>query len=239
MKNLQRCYVITVFSLSLSVPFCFANPISNPGFETMEGTSGEYPSATGNWEGDISEIVTSENGVLPFEGSNMLHFIYAAGDYGAHSTIASQVKQTVDMSAYADQITSGNAVARLSAYFNRILGDVQTDTRFTVRIDAFAGEVNNYVNLARNQQQLAYSQVGIFSDSDTSTWEMAETELLVPTNTDFLAIQVSAVENIYNDTSGIEFDGHYCDMVSLEIVPEPATLSLLAFGGLALLRKRK
>jgi hypothetical protein len=78
----------------------------------------------------------------------------------------------------------------------------------------------------------------MFTDSDTSTWEMAATQLLIPTNTDFLAIQVLAIEDVYNDTFGTEFDGHYCDMVTLKIVPEPATLGLLLFGA-ALLRKRK
>lgn len=169
----------------------------------------------------------------------MLHFIYAAGDYGAYTTIASQVRQTIDISTYTDLIASGNAVAKLSAFFNRILGNAQTDTQFTVRIDAFAGQVNNYVNLARNQEQLAFSKADLFSDSDTNTWEMTETELLIPTGTDFLAIQVQAVENIYNDTSGIEFDGHYCDMVKLQIIPEPATVSLLALGAMLAGRGRR
>jgi hypothetical protein len=217
MENSKNRTVICICLLVLSAPFCLANLITNPGFEVMEATDNKYPYTYGDWEGDISEIVISENGITPLEGSNMLHFIYAAGDYGPHTTVASQVRQTIDISAYADLIASGNAVAQLSGFFNRILGDAQTDTQFTVRIDAFAGEVSDYVNLARNQEQLAFSKADIFSDADTSTWEMAETELLIPTGTDFLAIQVQAVENIYNDTSGTEFDGHYCDEVCLQI----------------------
>ncbi|MHC4288841.1 MAG: PEP-CTERM sorting domain-containing protein, partial [Planctomycetota bacterium] len=236
-RNARFFYVI--FVLSVSTSFCFAaNLVTNPGFEISENTDNEYPNTYGNWEGDISEIVTNENGITPLEGSKMLHFIYAAGDYGAHSTIASQVRQIIDVSGYSDMIASGNAKANLSAYFNRILGDAQTDTKFSVRIDAFEGQISNYVNLARDQEQLAYSRGEMFTDSDTSTWEMAATQLLIPTNTDFLAIQVLAIEDVYNDTFGTEFDGHYCDMVTLEIVPEPATLGLLLFGA-ALLRKRK
>ena len=226
MDNSKNRAVICICLLVLGAPFCLANLITNPGFEVMEATDNEYPYTYGDWEGDISEIVISENGITPLEGLNMLHFIHAAGDYGAHTTIASQVKQAIDISAYADQIASGNAVAQLSAFFNRILGDVQTDTQFTVRIDAFAGQVSDYVDLARNQEQLAFSKADIFSDADTSTWEMAETELLIPTGTDFLAIQVQAVENIYNDISRIEFDGHYCDVVNLQIIPKPVFIDI-------------
>ena len=50
--------------------------ITNPGFES--GTIGVgKPNGFGVWGGDKSEIVTTEKGITPFEGSQMLHFIYS------------------------------------------------------------------------------------------------------------------------------------------------------------------
>ena len=215
-----------------------ANLLSNPGFEIQESTDGEYPSVAGNWEGDISEIVSTENGISPFERSNMLKFIYAAGDYGAYTTIASQVRQTIDLSSYSQMISSGTARADLSAYFNRVQFDLQTDTEFAVCIAAFQGDIDNYVNLARDGLELAMIESSILTDSDIATWEMAQAQMIIPSNADFLAIQVIAYENIFNDYSGVEFDGHYCDQVSLEIIPEPATLFLTLLGGVFLRRKK-
>ncbi|MDP6547322.1 MAG: PEP-CTERM sorting domain-containing protein, partial [Phycisphaerae bacterium] len=78
----------------------------------------------------------------------------------------------------------------------------------------------------------------IVSDGGLATWERASVELLLPTGTDYIGIDIYADENIHNDTSGIEFDGHYADAVTVSVTPEPATLSLLALGGLAILRRR-
>ncbi len=228
------CFVLVGFSVNAS-----ANLVTNPGFETYEITTGDYPEVFGDWMGDVSEIVSSENGITPLEGSNMLHFIYAAGDAGPSSITASNLRQTIDVSGYAGLIASGNAVANFSAYFNRVAGDAQTDTEFVIRIDAFAGLARQYETLKKNELYLAYSLEAIYSDADINTWEIAMTNLEIPVGTDFLAIQVVAIENVYNDTSHPEFDGHYCDMVSLEIVPEPATLSLLALGTVLLRRKKQ
>lgn len=76
------------------------------------------------------------------------------------------------------------------------------------------------------------------SDADAATWEPIVVEQAIPVGTDFIILEVMAYENIYNDVSGTEFDGHFADMVSFAIVPEPATLMLLAAGA-ALLRKKR
>ena len=67
---------------------------------------------------------------------------------------------------------------------------------------------------------------------------------MLPTNADYLAVRVTASENIFNDNSFPEFDGHYADNVSLQVnnaVPGPCSFALLGLGaGLAgWMRRRK
>ena len=82
---------------------------------------------------------------------------------------------------------------------------------------------------------------GVDTDGDPSTWEIASASLLLPIGTDSLAVRLTTSENVFNDGSYPEFDGHYADVVSAEmvIIPEPATLLLLLGGGAVLLRRRQ
>lgn len=58
----------------------------------------------------------------------------------------------------------------------------------------------------------------IFSDGDPGTWEKCTVTAAIPTNTDYVWIRVNASENVYNDTSGTELDGHYADGVSFNLI---------------------
>jgi len=204
--------------------------ITNPGFES--GTIGVgSPNVFGGWGGDKSEIVTTENGITPFEGDKFLHFIYSRKS-GPGSSVGSDVWQFIDTSAYSFDIATGMAILSATAFFNRVLGDANTDTLFEVRIDAFSGTPDSKTKLA--------SAAGtILSDNLLNTWEQAGVSLVLPVDTTFVGVRISSRENVSNDTSGVEFDGHYADNVNLTIytgitsVPEPATLALLAAGLLA------
>jgi len=79
--------------------------ITNPGFES--GTIGVgKPNGFGVWGGDKSEIVTTEKGITPFEGSQMLHFIYNRKS-GPGSSVGSDVWQFIDTSTFSFEIATG------------------------------------------------------------------------------------------------------------------------------------
>ena len=212
-----------------------AGLVSNPtSFETYEETFifgyPGTPSTYGDWGGDLSAIVTAEKGIAPRTGSRMLRFD-ATGNSADSYLASSQVWQWIDISPYADLICAGRAEAMVSAWFNRVPGDSETDTSLGISLYAFSESMwdfNHYVG----------NGFGVAADGDVSTWEQAEGTWLLPTNTKYLAVELSAYENIKNDGVFPEFDGHYADDVLVSIrdtaIPEPASIVLSLLGGMGL-----
>lgn len=214
------------------------NILQNPSFETVVITTGNDPTGYGYWDGDPASRITASDGITPLDGQYMLKFNYAT--YGGAAIYdASEVVQLVDLVPYMDLVRSGRASASAAAYFNRVLGDSQTDTLFGVSIFAMRGNPALFGISHGTADELARIRGAFITDGDPSTWQKATSDLALPSTTDYLAVLVEAVENVTNDLTGAEFDGHYADLVTLSITPEPATLSLLALGGLALLIRKK
>ncbi|MDO8303389.1 MAG: PEP-CTERM sorting domain-containing protein, partial [Sedimentisphaerales bacterium] len=77
-------------------------------------------------------------------------------------------------------------------------------------------------------------------DTSASTWESISKSGAIPIGTRWLLSQVyfddSTLKGVPPDTTN--YPG-YVDAAELTITPEPATIAMLAIGGLALARKRK
>ena len=186
-------------------------------------TSGDY--GVGYWKGDPATIVQVQDGITPLDGDSMLQYLDVS--HGQWNNIW----QLVDITPYASIIADGQQVAEVTASFNRIAGDATTHTGFQLRLYAYDGDPSEFPGVPLVTEHTSFT-----SDSDPGTWESLTTTISsLPSNTTYLAVGVDAARTVAND---FEFDGHYADAVSLTITPEPATLSLLAIGGLALIRKR-
>ncbi len=243
MKKVLAIHILGLFSglalLGTLTNSANALPIHNPGFETLETIEGNSDSF-GIWWGDKSEIVGTQNGITPNEGDQMLHFIYSKRN-GPGSSVGSDVRQLIDVSQYDALINSGQAVVTASAWFNRVVGDSETDTLFQVRVEAFSGDP------AGSHNELAQQDGEIIADNNLNSWEQAALSLVLPVGTDYLRLRISSRENIFNDESGTEFDGHYADKVYVGFgsgsnpVPEPGTLLLLgsSLAALGLYRHRR
>jgi len=215
------------------------NLLANAGFETAVSTTPptHFPTDVGYWAGDGSAIVTTSGEISPSEGTRMLQFIWASSQHQASYFVACELLQVVDLGPFANLITGGQASASVSARFNRVAGDAETDTAFGISLYAFSGSANTFFDQYESSNWLSTSTSTILTDADK--WEKATLAMPLPTDTDFVSVTIFAYENVYNDLTGVELDGHYADDVWLEVIPEPATLSLLALGGLALLRRRR
>ena len=224
--------VLTLGLASMLLPTAQAaasDLLANPGFETVVPIPTGLPTDVGHWAQDVLGIVGSQQGIFPMEGSHMLEFIYTGHSGPSATGNSSEACQLVDLTPVSSLVNTSNATATLSAYFNRVVGDAQTDRQFGVEIRAFAGLPSTYPDQV-NVSEIGFAEWRILTDAELSTWEFASVSLLIPSGADFLAVRLFAHENIFNDGSAPEFDGHFADAAALEIVPEPATLSLLAVG---------
>lgn len=222
----------------LGLLVAFAHPthaalVYDPGFETTATITTGFATSFDVWSGDIAEIVTGpgQEGISPYEGSQMLQFNYAGRNNWADGKSSSNVDYLFDVGFYSAEIASGQAVVSASAWFNRVSGDAETDSLFQVRLEAYAGAPAN-INYGNS---LARKDGEIITDAVWSTWELATASLLLPVATDYVRLRISAMENVFNDTTGVEFDGQYADNVyvgigTLSVVPLPGALLLLGSG---------
>jgi len=211
--------------------------VSNASFES--GAAGDQ--VADGWTLDFARTVTAQDGVTPLDGERMLQFISTSSNPNGGNTLSgSEIIQQIDLSAFADEISSGEATLSASAFFNRIaieeiqalllttllntnrMGDEETDTAFLLEFRASPG-----VTLASSQ---------LISDNDPMSWEELTLDYLLPVDFTSIYIAIVAQENIFNDMSG-EFDGHFADLVTLTLttpspneVPLPAALPLFVLG---------
>jgi len=230
--------IVTVVAVILAGGAAQAADVFDSGFEN-DILQVSWPHTYDRWGGDVASIVSAQNGIAPRGGTKMLKFGLSGWDTGGLGAISSQVVHLVDVSAYADYIAAGEAVATFSACFNRVAGNDETDTAFEVRIEAYSGPTSQHTSKRADKAWLDRVLGEILTDDDVSTWEWAAAPMVLPTETDYLAVEVVALENIYNDISTNEFDGHYADDAFLTVTPEPATLFVMLAGGLPALLKRR
>jgi len=218
MKRWAILFIVIFFFTSAQ-----AGLVVNPGFETMESIGSDLPDTYGDWDGDDGTIVNGENGIIPFEGKCMLRFD-AVSQSGASWGNTCEIYQILDVSGYEDLISSGSAIVCTSAYFNRVLGDDETDTKFGLYILAYDGSPSTFPSRWISNtydSSLDWTAEGIFSDSNSITWEEISFDMQLPIETTFLVVKIAAREDVFNDYSYPEFDGHFADAVSVVIVSEP------------------
>jgi hypothetical protein len=150
--------------------------------------------------------------------------------------------QLVELGTIADYIDTGSATATLSASLNRASDAL--NGRVDMRVSAYSGLVSTFPSQYQDNGagSLATSAISLTADLNPSSWQFLTTSLVLPKETDFLAVEFIA----WNDArlSYPTFTGLYVDATSLNMsaVPEPASLavwSLLAIAGIGYGRWRK
>jgi hypothetical protein len=207
---------------AIAGPWPGNNLVANGGFEIQEPIGSAHPDSFARWSGDLSAIVEEQHGVTPAEGKRMLRFLCTRPDRPSSDTAASDQWQLVDLRRFRKAIDAGRLEVFGSCVVNRIVGSEFTDSDFSYRIYAFDGELIGWPDRI-DRAELCSIQGLVESDADPLSWQPLTVRLRVPTGTQFLAIDVSAVENKRNDADFPELDGHYVDAVNLVI--EPASVS--------------
>jgi len=209
--------------------------VANSGFESA--VSSGFPTAAGNWQGDANSAVTAQNGVTPYAGIQMLSFTNNGIPDGTNGT-GSDTLQLVDLSAYASSIAAGNFTVTLSAYLNRSGSNYN---EFWTRILSFNTTMANFETelISTANQGQASNYTSLLSDSNPATWEFSSVSLTLPTDTTYIAVEVSLLHP--GDNVPSISPGYYADNITLTAVPEPSTYAALlgaAALGFAALRRR-
>ncbi|MHB9065105.1 MAG: CARDB domain-containing protein, partial [Pirellulaceae bacterium] len=184
-------------------------------FETAGASSGT-PNSFGIWSGDRSAWVSTFYGVVPMDGSKMHRFLDTGSTAKAGVTWG-DVWQLVDLASFAEDVATGEALFWASSQFNRDEGIVNGDTQFAVSLAAYAGDPSTFP-AQLGTGELATAQNFLFTDNEEETWQGLSAGLTLPASTDFVAVKISAIENVRDDSSSYEFTAHYADAVSAVLV---------------------
>ena len=98
---------------------------------------------------------------------------------------------------------------------------------------ATAGALANFPNDVETPAAVATATIE--TDADLATWEPVSVVLQIPPDATYLALEILAIENVQNDATAPEFDGHYMDGTSLEVELGPIPVPGLGFPGRLLL----
>jgi hypothetical protein len=191
--------------------------LANGGFETKLNMAGKLPRSTGEWRSESTTIVAAENGIQPFEGQQMLRILHA-DPTGSGRARGAEVYQAIDLMPLAAEIAQGRVSITLSARFNRVPGDRQTDTEFALSAWTHHGPLATF---NPDRPSAPAISTPLQTDGDPATWQPVTLRVVPPTDAQFLIVQLFAGENVFNDVRGVEFDGHYADDVQLALTISP------------------
>lgn len=249
MKLISRVTVFSILLFSFNLHAETIQLLNDRGFETSSSKATKnlsWPTSDiGTWGvGDPFTITGSKNGINPLSGSQMMELQPPAVSDSSHD-----IYQVVDVTDYTGVISAGNVVATASAMFNATDSTWMGLTLFAwsgaAEPTAFGGYIGG-TYLERIWYSDNNGQQNV--DSDLTTWELFEFNVVLPANTTYLLFGVHEATN--QPTTGGSYDYvnnsiGYADYTSLTItfnsVPEPATLALMGFGliGLGFTRRKR
>jgi hypothetical protein len=220
-------------SLDFLIGYGGVNLVVDGSFESAGADSG-LPNAAGIWSGDRSYWTDTYGGIVPVDGAKMLQF-RNTGSSAAAGVTWGDVWQLIDLSAFAEDVASGQAVVWASSQFNRGEGTQYWDTQFAITLSAYSGDPSNFPT-QWGSDELASAVDYLFADNDRDSWQGLSDGLVLPPATDFVAVQISAIENVYDNDSSSEFYAHFADDVSVALaVPldKPYVVSSTPQGSVA------
>ncbi len=184
-----------------------AAQLVDPGFETTT-PSQQMPTTLGVWSLDRASTTGPVGAITPPQGVRMLSFDGTAPLCSAEGGTSGNVGQLFPIEP---GFGAGDSVA-VSVRVNR-LDAPDADTQFAVALLAYDGAPATFsTGCGAVRPALDSSTVTILSDANPATWESLSTDLVIPEGATFLAVILSANENV-NSTDTPAFDGHFADDV--------------------------
>jgi len=208
---MNRSIMLALVVIVLVALPTWAGQIANPGFEQPQepktnGGVGPYL-----WFGNSFDFVGAENGVVPIEGVQMVHYLT--------NVATSNLRQVIELGGFAGgQVTLSADVYHTAASAG--------NSRFSLRLA--------YINTPAPFGNDEFDN-NVFVETShivpVDVWTNISLSAEVPPGTSFLGVEVSYL-------SGGPLTG-YADNVQLAGVPEPSSFVLAALGLIGLLVWRR
>lgn len=206
--------VTAEFSDRSPVPFG-TNLLINPSFESAV-TAGPLPDGAGYWRGDLTETTAPPAGVPASpDGGRVLTFLATATATASLNTASSELFQIIDLRALATDIDAGKVAVDGRASFNRAPRSASSDRLFSLNLLAYSGTPAAFPASWNPQTALVDQRFDLTSDANPATWETVTGSITLPPNTRYVVVLLFANEDVVNDATSPEFDGHYADGASL------------------------
>ena len=169
------------------------------------------------WNGeDVLLALSSDQGVRPFEGSDMIKLPTPAptSDDVSQST---EILRVIDVRAFSDEIGDRKVTARSSASFNQSVGIAADGTAFALRLHAIDREAGENRAIGREVTQ-------VVADRDPGTWQPAESEINLPAGTDYIVVSISVRKEGDPQVFFANIGGSYADAVNVSMEVDGRTV---------------
>jgi hypothetical protein len=228
----HTCVPVAVASLTLGfvVASVQANLLTDPSFEIGPlipgvGVLANIPANANTWGAENGNLVGVQGAVAPNSGIQMLEML----DDGQ---VASQGWQAVNVTGLAAQIDAGLVTYVAGAHYNHA-GFVTAASASNAL--AFIDSSATWGNFSGPQ-----AASGLILDTSPLTWETIGVAGTIPAGTRWLVIQVAYANASMAIPGAINAPGYVDDAwIEVRVIPEPASLALLATPALLGLRRRR
>jgi hypothetical protein len=199
------------------------------------------PTTPGNWSGDFSRIVGSQQGVSPRTGRKMLQFLRA--DYEgkpSQFSYSGDLYRLLDLRGYEADLRDGKAMVTVEATFQGVPVQIPAEYSFNVQVNALdAPPADGFLDhkrqssggLPKNSEEAgdafipASAQRSFKIASNGAGWEKARVELRIPPGAKFLLLSFHVVDTcagregrrVHGDTVR-EFPGQFVDDIQTSLI---------------------
>ncbi len=215
-KKMKTVSIVVVAGLVLALaPLAHANMIANGSFETNGGNN-TTPTSWTHITGGYGALASTGT-ITPHDGTWVLHAGASYGDGGYFQDVTTTNGTKYELTFYGVGWPKDNGTA--TQYGLVQVGDPGTD----------AGDDNSLDDSVDNE--LVDATFAVARYATVADWTKLTYQFTATGTTTRIALR--------NVAAGYKENAVNLDSVSLVVVPEPATMSLLALGGLGVLARRR
>ena len=146
----------------------------------------EYFGPVKRWNRLHALLTPAENGILPASGSTMIGFEKMLVDVESQKAEIEETIQVLDVREAIKGVSGDSARIFAAVKFNQSFGESQEGAEFGITLQAFKKDADS------SSHELVRSDEKLSSDRDPSTWNQVSSEMIIPTDAQFVVVSLTA-----------------------------------------------